>query len=75
MHVKQVERMSLEELDKFVRGKVCEVKGCYRECDSRYVVCIQHLHGTSQRADEVYVAAKKRLQKLRKSKGCGCGQH
>ncbi len=47
-------------------GKICEEDGCYRQCEHGYRFCIQCIHGQSERADDFYVAAKKRLEKLQK---------
>lgn len=67
MHIAQVESMNVSELLEFLGDdKICGEDGCYRECASGYTLCIQCLHGTSERAHPVYVAAKKRLRKLQR---------
>ena len=64
---KSVDEMNEEELQKFTHGKICEEPRCIRRCAEGYVICIQHLHGSSDVADVVYIEAKKRLASLRKN--------
>ena len=66
MDIAKVNRMTADELAEFLGDRVCRERGCYRETARGYVLCLQCLHGTSQRADDVYVAAKKRLERLRR---------
>lgn len=44
--------------------KICTTPLCYNEPARGYVVCLQCLHGESERAEDDYVKAKKRLEKL-----------
>ena len=69
----KIDAMSEAELDEFLGGegspKICTVDGCYREPARGYIECLQCLHGQSDRAADEYVAAKKRLARLRRKSG------
>ncbi len=60
----EVKTATREQLQEFVGDRLCADDNCYRYSAQGYVLCLQCLHGTSERGDDELVAAKKRLKKL-----------
>lgn len=65
--IDDIQFMDESALVSLCHGTICESDGCYRKCEHGNRFCIQCIHGTSQRADEFYVTAKKRLVELQKA--------
>jgi hypothetical protein len=70
MHIEQVKRLTVAELEELLglpgNNVVCENANCFRLSAPGYIYCLQCMHGTSAQAHPVYVAAKKRLMKLKR---------
>lgn len=62
----EIEAMSFAELEAFLSDGICQEPGCYRERAPGYMICLNCLHGTSCRAAEEYVVAKKRFERMQK---------
>lgn len=62
--------MTIAQLENFLglpgRNQICETTGCYNQTADGLIICLQCAHGTSERADDELVNAKRELEKKRR---------
>lgn len=64
----------LTEAEESALHRICREDKCYRKCAPGYVVCLNCLHGTSPRADDAAVAAKKKLERINRKAAVAKGE-